>query len=524
MPSSPSSSTRRGTPSTADRSFSRLGRDSAAQSGPSASTRSRPRPSRYTDVLASRPSSASRWRRRRSPAGSGVSSRLSSAAASPSSSDSWAYRRPALPDPGAVLPAVKQGGELLVHRGHKIGKMDAPVGEVPGEVLWLRPAPLHHGGGGVVQGVEGGVVVRLPAPVPKAAPPALAAGHPVEDGGHVVVVFRAPEGGAQGVVQGPEGQGGVLQLLLDDALGPQVRRALHLRGQPAPQPPEGPLRREQKEHPGQKGFIQEGQVQPPVPGPQHRRAVGQDVDQGGPHPPLALAQPGRQSRQAVGHGAERGCLAGQVDGHSNGRPLGHPGNRPPLPRGGHHHQHRQDPAQGDVFIQPQRRQRRQTGAQQGGGPDEPGLLPGLVHRPAGEGGQRPLEGPHRPCRQGDLQGEIDHIRRLPPPLGLDDEAGHPVEQPRHRRHGPGAAQRLPVVKGEGDGEGEDGRRSVPQAAGELQGGHGAKAYPHQRRSAAQAGPRRPHQGQPEGGAVLEDDRPRQHRRQQKVYARFRPQQ
>ena len=43
---SPSSSTRRGAPRASDRSDRRLGRDRAAQSGPSASTQSSPRPSR----------------------------------------------------------------------------------------------------------------------------------------------------------------------------------------------------------------------------------------------------------------------------------------------------------------------------------------------------------------------------------------------------------------------------------------------------------------------------------------------
>ena len=126
--------------------------------------------------------------------------------------------------------------------------MDAPVGKVAGEVPPLRPAPLHHGGGGVVEGVEGGVVVCFPAPVPEGAPPALPPRRPVEDGGHVVVVVRGPEGGAQGVAQGAEGLGGALQLLLDQPLAPGIGG--RLRDGAGTQPVQHPLRGQQGQDTG----------------------------------------------------------------------------------------------------------------------------------------------------------------------------------------------------------------------------------------------------------------------------------
>ena len=71
-----------------------------------------------------------------------------------------------------------------------------------------------------------------------------------------------------------------------------------------------------------------------------------------------------------------------------------------------------------------------------------------------------------------------------------------------------------------DREGQNGRRGVPQAGGELQPRHRPEAGPHQRRPAVQAGARRPHKGRPEGGAALKEHRPRQYRPQQQMNPRL----
>ena len=132
---------------------------------------------------------------------------------------------PALPHPGVILPPVQQSGQLPVHRRHIGGEVEAPVGKIPGEILRQGAAPGHHGGGGVVHGVEGGGVVLLPAPVPQGAAPAQLSGGPVKNDGHVVVVPGRAKGGAQGLGQGAKGGGGRLQLPLDQALSAQASGA-----------------------------------------------------------------------------------------------------------------------------------------------------------------------------------------------------------------------------------------------------------------------------------------------------------
>ena len=124
--------------------------------------------------------------------------------------------------------------------------MDASVGEMAGKVTPLRAAPLHHGGGGIIESVEGGSVILLPAVVPERAGAAYPAGGSVKDGGYVIVILRGTEGGAQGVAQGTEGLGCGLQLMLDQGLGPQVHRAGHLGSQPHAQLAHGPLGQQEK--------------------------------------------------------------------------------------------------------------------------------------------------------------------------------------------------------------------------------------------------------------------------------------
>ena len=398
--------------------------------------------------------------------------------------------------------------------------MDAAAGKVLGKVPRLPPAPVQHGLGGVVQGVEGGHVVPLPAVGAEGAGAAHLTGRPVEDGGHVVVVLGRPEGGPHGVVQGAEGLGGLLQAALDPALGPAVRREgpLLLREQPGRQPPQGPLGQEEEGHRPQEYLVQDGDGQPLVPGPEDRSPVGQHIGQGGPQPAFQPKGPRRQAGQAVGHGVQGDPVGRQVQGQPHRHPQHRPGGGPPLPGGGEDHHHRQGTPQGDVLKQGQGGQghEHRTGQRRQADPPLGGENP---LPPAGAQGEEELPvapaGGHGEKALGE---EIDHILCPPPGLGQVDKAGDAVEQPGHDGHGPGLSQELHVVEGEVHRKGEHGGGDVPQPAGEAHKGQIAEAGPHQGRRPAHPRARRPHQGHPEGGVVPKDGRPRQHRRQQKVNA------
>lgn len=80
--------------------------------------------------------------------------------------------------------------------------MDAAVGEVNGEVLGLGLAPLEEVGSSVIEGVEGGGVILLPAQLAQGAPPAYLFCRPVKDDGGILLLWR--RGAAHAVVQFPE--------------------------------------------------------------------------------------------------------------------------------------------------------------------------------------------------------------------------------------------------------------------------------------------------------------------------------
>ena len=86
--------------------------------------------------------------------------------------------------------------------------MEAPGGKVLGEVPRLPAAPVRHGGQGVVEGIEGGGVVPLPAGVPQGAAAAHLVRRPVKNGGHVPVIGAgAAESALHGLVELPESTG-----------------------------------------------------------------------------------------------------------------------------------------------------------------------------------------------------------------------------------------------------------------------------------------------------------------------------
>ncbi len=175
------------------------------------------------------------------------------------------------------------------------------------KVAGLRPAPLYHGRCGIIEGVEGGGVILLPAAPPQRTAPADPAGRPVKDGGDVVVVPGGLEGRPQGVPQGAEGPGGGLQLLLHQLLGTQVGRPRGVGRDPDAQAAQGTLGQEQKGDGGQKGLIQNGHRPVFLPAPEHRGPVGQHVDQGEGQPAAPPEQPGNQAGEAQRHGVHGGA-------------------------------------------------------------------------------------------------------------------------------------------------------------------------------------------------------------------------
>ena len=269
--------------------------------------------------------------------------------------------------------------------------------------------------------------------------------------------------------------------------------------------------------PPQGGLVQDRQVQPRVPGPQHRPGAGPQPGQGGPRPGLSPAQPRRQPRQPQGGGVQGSGGGGQIHGQPRRHARHRPGGNAPLPAAGQGGGRRQQPAQGDAPVEGQGGQSDETAAQQGQQPRPPGG--GGAVRPPARRGQGRAKEPGASRGQQDLQGEMDDLRRRPPRPGLGDEAGEGAQGAGHGGHGPGGADGPPVIEGEAHREGEEGGGGVPQGGGEAQGGQGAEAGPRQGGRPWEPRARGGHQGQAEGGPVPKDHRPGQHRRQQQVDGR-----
>ena len=83
--------------------------------------------------------------------------------------------------------------------------MQAPAGEKQGKILRFRPATLQHGGTGVVEGVVGGVVLRLPAALYQHAIAAGLLGGVVEDHRRVFAPLCGA-GAEHGVIQVAKGR------------------------------------------------------------------------------------------------------------------------------------------------------------------------------------------------------------------------------------------------------------------------------------------------------------------------------
>ena len=196
---------------------------------------------------------------------------------------------------------------------------------------------------------------------------------------------------------------------------------------------------------------------------------------------------------------------------------------PPLPGPAQHRQNGQRAAQGDALPQLQGLQGHEEGTQQHQQPPPPrrSVQPHLAALT--EGHQRPPVAPGRPRSEQPLQNEGAGLRRPPAALGQQHRPGEEGESAPQRRHDPGPAEPLDVVKGEGHREGEHRRRGVAQPLGKAQHAQIAEAAAQQGSRPPQPRPGRRRHGHPEGGTVLRQLHPRQHRREQKTDGCLRPQ-
>ena len=109
-----------------------------------------------------------------------------------------------------ILAAQEEKPQFLVDGGDKLPQMDAPGGEVQGEILRLGRATAQQRRTGIIEGVVGGVIVLLPAVGAQDAGAAHLLRRPVED--HRGILRRGrgrvPE---EAVVQGAQSRSGLLQ-------------------------------------------------------------------------------------------------------------------------------------------------------------------------------------------------------------------------------------------------------------------------------------------------------------------------
>ena len=235
-----------------------------------------------------------------------------------------AHRPPVIPKAGLILPAVAQGGKLLIGGLEKGGKNQTAACKPGREISRLPLPPLHHGGKGVIQSVVSADIVMLPTGVAQSAAAAYPLCGAVKDGGGVLVI-RLPgrEGGAEAVPDPAEGTGGGLQPLSGIA------------GQPGhPLLPAGadqrrecrkePAGKQQKQDRGQKHFIKAGDIGAKLPAPENGHGVGHGEGDGPKEPPLPPSRSGEKTGKAVGHGVKAAAPRRQVHAkahrHTGGGP------------------------------------------------------------------------------------------------------------------------------------------------------------------------------------------------------------
>ena len=217
--------------------------------------------------------------------------------------------------------------------------MDAAVGEVLGEVLGLGLAPFQEKGRGVVEGIEGGGVLLLPAQFTQGAAPAHPLRRPVKD--HRRVLLRGRGGAVHAVVQFPQSVRRVAQPLPQGLFLGGFRHFLP----PHPLPAEHPAGDSQKQHRPRRRFPQQAPGQF-LPGGQHGRQRPQEK---GPSRERAASTLGRQQRRrAVGGGEQTAGPGGKVRHQAQAQPGGDAGEGPLVIGGVGQQGAQQRPAYGDV--------------------------------------------------------------------------------------------------------------------------------------------------------------------------------
>ena len=185
---------------------------------------------------------------------------------------------------------------------------------------------------------------------------------PVEYGGGIPVVGPSrPEGQAHGFVQPLEGSGGLLQPGADIGAGPFPGVLSGLGRHQGTHLPQGPLGQQHKNNRGGKHLIEQGNVQPILPAPQHRQGVGEHVGNCRRQPSLPVESPGHNTGQGVGHGVEGHAPCGQIhtQAHCHAHRSSH---TDAAPAGSSHHRHRRcQPSGGQLAGQHQVGQGEQQG-------------------------------------------------------------------------------------------------------------------------------------------------------------------
>ncbi|MPM46622.1 hypothetical protein SDC9_93327 [bioreactor metagenome] len=327
-----------------------------------------------------------------------------------------AHRLAAFPQAALVLAAAEEYRQLLIGGCQKIGKVQAAGGEMGRKVGGQGAAPVHHGGGGVVEGVEGCYIIPLPAIVPEGAAAAHTVGGPVEHQRHVGRVFRrGVKGAPEALVQLAEGGRGFIHarahifggLLGGFSLGfPQQRRV---------DPAQHPLGEQHEANRSHEDLVQAGNTRAAFPGPENAGGVGQHEGQGGGQPAFLFKRAGHQPGKAIGHAVIRSGAACQI----HGKPRADTGGRAvskPAPEGHQHHQQSgRQTAQRNITQQVnlgKGHEHRDAQHQHAHRPPQIGL--GLVLRPGGEGGAVEI---HRRAGKNQLGEEKNYIRGKPATVG-----------------------------------------------------------------------------------------------------------
>ena len=257
------------------------------------------------------------------------------------------------------LTAVIHRAQLGVHGGDKGAELRAAAAEPAGDVLLGKRAFFPHGLRGVVERRERVDVIGVPAAVLVDAAYAYPVRRPVEDGGYVAVV------------------GGLGQAALDDAV--ELAVGVGERSDPggdetaqialaAPAPSvmqqhadraEKAARKQDKDHRGGEGLVQQGRGQGRIPDARGGKRGGEHERERENKAAVAAEHAGEQTGKSVGHRKKAGAPGGEIHDDPQHGPRRRAREHPALERGGHQHDQRERAADGQQTEEPQRRKAHQ---------------------------------------------------------------------------------------------------------------------------------------------------------------------